>query len=50
MYHFVNRFFLVGSSWHKTEWSRAEPLTQNLEMIELSQAKGSKLRNFRAQK
>ena len=31
------------------EPSRAEPLAQTLEMIELSRAKGSKLRNDRAE-
>ena len=53
IYHYFNRFFGLAQLGTKLiflkEPSRAEPLAQTLEMIELSRAKGSKLRNDRAE-
>jgi hypothetical protein len=49
IYHYYNRFFVFAQLGAKLifskELSRAEPLAQTLEMIELSRAKGSKLIN-----
>jgi hypothetical protein len=53
IYHYYSRFLglaqLGTTLIFFKEPSRAEPLAQTLEMIELSQAKGSKLRNYRAE-